>query len=86
MSLTSENVIPGNHGKIFETNASKDEQMDEIQAKVVKIKGVKDVLLVKDVFPRQFIVHTTELVKIEEIEKAVNELKLHAIPKGFFSL
>lgn len=86
MSLISENVIPGNHGKIFGTNAATDEQMNEIQLVVQKIKGVKDVLLVKEVFPKEFIVHTSELVRVEDIEEAVKSLKLHAIPKGFFTL
>lgn len=85
MSLLSENVIPGNHGKIFGTNAASDEQMNELRAAVMKIKGVKNVLLVKEVFPKEFIVQTSDLVKVEEVEEVVKTLKLHAIPKGFFA-
>lgn len=85
MSLLSENVIPGNHGKIFGTDASTDEQMNELKVAVMKIKGVKNVLLVKGVFPKEFIVHTSELVKVEDIEEAAKSVNLHAVPKGFFA-
>ena len=84
MSLISENVIPGNHGKIFGTNASTDEQMNEIKRAVEKVGGVKDVFLVKEVFPKEFIVHTAEIVSVHAIEEAVKSVGLHAISKGYF--
>ena len=41
MSLLTENIIPGNHGKIFGTDASTDEQMEHMKLRLQKIKGVK---------------------------------------------
>ncbi|TYC16184.1 heavy-metal-associated domain-containing protein [Bizionia gelidisalsuginis] len=86
MTVITENVIPGNHGRIFTTNASSEAEMEELKSIVEKIDGVKDVVLIKEVYPKEFIVHTTKLIKNNVIEKAVNELKIKAIPKGIFPL
>lgn len=86
MSLTSENVIPGDHGKVFGTNAVKIEDINRIKAALEAIHGVKDVIPNMDVFPREFIVHTSDLVKIKEIEDVVIQTGFHAIPKELFSL
>ncbi len=86
MSVLTENVIPGNHGRIFGTNASSDEEMEKIKSFLTKVDGVKDVVIVEGVFPREFIVHTTKLLSVGIIEDAVKRLELHAIPKGWFHL
>ncbi len=86
MNVLTENVIPGNHGRIFGTNASSDEEMDKIKSFLTKVDGVKDVVIVEGVFPREFIVHTTKLLSVVIIEDVVNRLQLHTIPKGWFHL
>ncbi len=86
MSVLTENIIPGNHGRIFGTNASSDEEMEKIKNFLSKVDGVKDVVIVEGVFPREFIVHTTRLLSVVIIEDAVKRLALHAIPKGWFHL
>ncbi len=86
MSVLTENVIPGNHGRIFGTNASSDEEMEKIKSFLTKVDGVKDVVIVEGVFPREFIVHTTKLLSVVIIENEVKRLELHAIPKGWFHL
>jgi len=86
MSVLTENIIPGNHGRIFGTNASSDEEMEKIKNFLSKVDGVKDVVVVEGVFPREFIVHTTRLLSVVIIEDAVKRLELHAIPKGWFHL
>jgi len=53
---------------------------------VQKVDGVKNVVLITGVFPREFIVYTTKLVDIVAIENAVKRMGLHAIPKGLFEL
>ena len=41
MSFINENVIPGKHGKIFETNAKNHEYVQKIQSSILALKGVK---------------------------------------------
>ncbi|MDX1271320.1 heavy-metal-associated domain-containing protein [Bizionia paragorgiae] len=86
MTVITENVIPGNHGRIFTTNVNEDAQMEAIKSVVEKIDGVKDVVLINEVFPKEFIVHTVKLVNNDTIEKAVSSLGVKAIPKGIFPL
>lgn len=86
MSLLSENVIPGNHGKNFTTNAKKDQDLEKIKSKVLSIDGVKDFILNTELHPNEFTIHTDKLVKIQDIENAVNDLGFHAFPKDVFEL
>ncbi|MBQ0769506.1 MAG: heavy-metal-associated domain-containing protein [Bizionia sp.] len=86
MTVITENVIPGNHGRIFTTNTTSDSEMNAIKTEIEKIDGVKDVVLITEVFPKEFIVHTIKLIKNDDIEKAVSALGLKAIPKGIFPL
>lgn len=84
MSLVTENVIPVDHGRIFGTNASSDSQMDRIKLAIEKVDGVKNVVLIEEVYPKEFIVHTTKLVSVVAIEDAVKHTGLHCVPKGIF--
>ena len=43
MSLLSENVIPGNHGKVFGTNAKEPQTLEKIKSTLELIDGVKEV-------------------------------------------
>jgi hypothetical protein len=85
MSFLSENVIPGNHGKVFGTNAKEAKDLKRIKEHLLKIEGIKNVIF-NDDFPVEFTVHTTRMVEIKEIENRVNGIGFHAIPKGLFSL
>lgn len=86
MSILTENVIPGNHGRIFVTNASSDGKIEKMIPFLKEIDGIKDVIIVKGVFPREFIVHTSKLLNVVLIEDTVKRLGLHAIPKGWFEI
>lgn len=86
MSLLSENVIPGNHGKIFGTDAKEMKDLIKIQKAILQIDGIKDVILNTDIFPREITIHTSKLVTIENIENKVKVLGFHIIPKGLFEL
>lgn len=86
MSLISESVIPGNHGQIFGTDAKTKEELNKIKTVVQAIEGVEDALVNMNVFPREITIHTSTLVKITTIEKEVNKVGFHAIPKGIFPL
>ena len=86
MSYLSENVIPGNHGKIFGTNAQEQEDLDRIFSAIKSIEGIKDVILSPQKFPKEFTVHTTKMVEIKTIEDEVKHLGFRAIPMGLFEL
>jgi hypothetical protein len=86
MSALKDNVIPGNHGQIFGTNAMKETDLVEIKASVLALDGIKDVLLNAEIFPREFTVHTSKMVLISAIEDKVKSVGFHAIPKDIFEL
>jgi hypothetical protein len=86
MNFLSETVIPGNYGKVFGTNAKVDIDLDRIKSKVLSIKGIKDVIINAEEFPKEFTIHTTTLVKIKDIQDAVKSIGFHALPKGLFEL
>lgn len=81
MSFLSENIIPGNQGKIFGTNAKENKDLEKIKNKILSLKGVKNVIINTKIFPREFTVTTTELVKVSAIEEKVKQTGFHAIPK-----
>jgi hypothetical protein len=86
MSILTNNIIPGNHGKIFGTNAMEDADLLEIKASLLKLDGIKEVLLNTEIFPREFTVYTTKMVSIADIENSVKSVGFHAIPKDVFEL
>jgi hypothetical protein len=86
MSLIRENVIPGNHGKIFGTNAKEERHLLRMQEAIQGLEGVMDCLINFEVFPREFTVHTSEIVSVRSIEDAVISVGFHAIPKHAFPL
>lgn len=85
MSYISENVIPGNYGKIFGTDAKKNEDLLRIKQRLMEIDGIKEIIF-NDIYPKEFTVHTNKVVHVSEIEKKVKALGFHAISKNFFPL
>jgi hypothetical protein len=86
MSLLSENIIPGNHGKIFGTNAMKENDLIAIKTSLLELEGINKVILNTEIFPREFTIYTTQIVSIEDIENKVKSVGFHAIPKETFEL
>jgi hypothetical protein len=86
MGLLSKNVIPGNHGKTFGTDAKKEADLLEIKTSLLQIEGIIDVLLNTTIFPREFTVHTNKIVAINDIENKVKKVGFHAVPKESFML
>ncbi|MBK0370136.1 heavy-metal-associated domain-containing protein [Flavobacterium agrisoli] len=86
MSLLSENIIPGNHGKIFTTNATKESDINAITKELLKIEGVMDVVFDQDSYPKEFTIHTSKIIEVETIEDHVKNTGFNAIPKGYFAL
>ncbi len=86
MSLLSDNVIPGNHGKTFSTNAKEQTDLNRIKDAVLTIDGVDKVTVNHLVFPAEFTVYTHSLVQVNEVEEKVNLLGFNAIPKDLFEI
>ncbi len=86
MNLLTENIIPGNYGKVFSTNAQDEKDLQKIQHAIQKIPGIKDVIINLEVYPREITIHTTSLIHIDIVEDEVKRFGFHAIPKGAFEL
>ena len=84
MSLISDNVIPGNHGKVFGTDAQEHVDLERIKKSILEIEGITDVVMNEDVFPREFTVYTSKMVTVDDVEKRVIKHGFHAIPKELF--
>lgn len=86
MSFLSENVIPGNHGKVFGTNAKSKQEIKKIKSAILDIDGIVDVIINDEVFPLEFTIHTSKIIKVDDIEDVVQNTGFHAIPKEIFRL
>lgn len=86
MSLLDKKIIPGNHGKTFGTNAKTSDDLKSIKTKILELEGIKSVELNNTVFPKEFTIHTSKLVTIEEIEEKVKAAGFHSVPKNTFIL
>lgn len=86
MSFLSENVVPGKYGTTFGTDAKKEDDLKKISKHIEAMEGILDVQLNDTVYPREFTIHTTALVKVEAIEQVVKKLGFHVIPKEFISI
>lgn len=86
MSLLSDNIIPGNHGKIFGTNAMDQNDLTEIKTHLMNLDGIDNVVLNTAIFPREFTIYTNKVVSIADVEKIVKSVGFHAIPKEIFEL
>lgn len=86
MSLISENIIPGEHGKIFETNAKTTTELEKISNAIRTLKGVTDVRITENTFPKEIKIYTSSLVKVEDVERTVINAGFHALPKSIFGI
>ena len=81
MNLLSENVIPGNKGKVFGTNAKQEVELEMIKNKIMELKEIRDVTFNLNSFPRELTIYSSKLVKVEDIAKKVKSTGFHIIPK-----
>lgn len=86
MGVIEENVIPGNHGKVFKVDIEDEFEFSNVQETVMQLHGVKDVLFDDGVFPHEIIIHTETLVKITDVQAALKQHGYDAIPEGLFPL
>ena len=84
MSFLSENIIPGNYGKKFTTDATRPEDIKLIKDAIMKLEGIKEVIIEEGSQPMVFVVHTNKVVKVKDIEDQVKHLDFHALATGLF--
>lgn len=82
MSLLNDNIIPGEHGKVFGTNANEEMELIEIQNKLLQFIGITEVHINNSIFPKEFTVFTNKVISVDEIERLVKSIGYHAIPKN----
>ncbi len=84
-SLFSENVLPGSQGRIFVTDAKKRDALELIRSSILNVKGVKDVSIDENIFPRELKVHASFKIPTKTIQKAVIEVGFHVVPKSLYA-
>jgi len=86
MSLLTTNIIPGNHGRVFGTNAKEDSDLKLIKKSILEINGIKDVVINNQIFPREITVYSIKIIDIHIIETKVKSVGFHVIPKENLNL
>ena len=86
MSLLTDNIIPGNQGMVFSTNAKEEADLTVIRNALLTLEGVEDVRMDDTVFPMEFTVFTHSLVSVGDVEKKVNAAGFHSIPKNTLNI
>ncbi|WP_435132077.1 heavy-metal-associated domain-containing protein [Formosa sp. A9] len=85
MGVLLDNVIPKNHSRTFDTNATDQKDLIKIKQAILRIKGVDTVELKTSGFPVRITVTASKMVEIVKVEEAVNDLGFNIIPKQFLS-
>ncbi|MGJ5640578.1 heavy-metal-associated domain-containing protein [Formosa sp. S-31] len=86
MDILLDNVIPGNHNRMFETNATDEQDLLQIKEAIMRIRAIEKVEIKSNRFPVRITVYAYKLVEIAKIEEAVHDLGFNIIPKQFLSI
>lgn len=86
MSYLTKNIIPGEYGKVFSTDAKKEKDLLKIKKAILNLYGIKDVLVDINVFPIEITIQTNSVVSVETVENEVKRFGFHAMPKGVFEV
>lgn len=82
MTFITENIIPGNYGKKFATDADDPAEKERLKEVLMEIDGVTDVIFDDGKHPLVFTIHTNKVVNISKVQDKANELDFHVIAKG----
>ena len=66
--------------------ASLEKELEKIKTAVLSIEGIIDMIVNFEVFPVEFTIHTSKIIKIDDVENKVKSVGYHAIPKSLFKL
>lgn len=86
MSLVSENVIPGKHGKVFETNAKEHTELEKIKSAILSIEGIESVNINSTTFPVMLTVCSSKIITVKAVEDAVVRARFHIVLKSILPL
>ncbi len=86
MSYLTKNIIPGEYGKVFSTDAKKEKDLLKIKKAILNLYGIKDVLVDMTIFPVEITIHTNSVVSKESVENEVKRFGFHIVPKGVFEV
>lgn len=86
MDIHEDIAIPDNHGKVFSTDAKDTSDLENIEAHLRKLSGIKDVTFNTEVFPVEFTVFTKEFMRVTDIQDQIKPTGFHALPKNLFPL
>ncbi len=82
MSLLSENIFPGKHGKVFGTNARFDDDLFDIKNYLNSYTGIEKVEINKEKFPVEIKVFTNKSIKVNDLMKDFKKTGFHLIDKN----
>ena len=86
MSFISEHIIPNAFGRKFSTDAQHQNDLEKIKNELLHLARVKDVIIHKKVFPLELTVRTKYLLAIDAIQKRVNSVGFHVMPKQYLDV
>ena len=82
MSLLSENIFPGEHGKVFGTDAKYDDDLLDIHDFLLQYDGIEKVEFFKDRFPVEIKIQVNKAIKVEDLKKAFKKTGFHLVDKN----
>jgi copper chaperone CopZ len=82
MSLLSDNIFPGKHGKVFRTNAKFEDDLYEIKKFLKDVDGIKEFEVKRDKFPVEIKIYTHKIVKVKDLVKKFKKTGFHLIDKN----
>ncbi|PID71295.1 MAG: hypothetical protein CR985_00570 [Flavobacteriales bacterium] len=87
MTFISENVIPGNHGRVFTIDVKREIDLDRVKNKLMKLHAISSVIINNEVYPVEMTIQTDRVIAVKTIQEVMNSMGFHAIPKeGFFEI
>ena len=83
---TEKDTIPANHGQIFTVDIEDEYAFSDVQASIMQLTGIKEVLFDDGVFPHEVIIHTERPVSTADVQQAVRQHGFQATPVSAFPL
>ena len=84
MSLLGNNILPGEHGKIFTTDAKHDDNLFDIHEFLINFDGIERVEIDKASFPVKIKIYTNKIVDVEELKKKFKSTGFHLVDENLF--
>lgn len=86
MGLIRDNVIPGKHGKVFRVDIGTKKEFKKARKELKQLKGFLKAKFNKKVFPHEMTIYTSLFVKVKDIQRTIQHVGFHAMPKTLLGL